>query len=603
MGEMTMMKKMSCIKWMLSIAVFLAVALLAGAAGVTAKAEEFTLNTFSMQDGAQVRKAEPIGLRFCTEISEEEHNNLPEDAIFGTLVLPTHLLGGEELTLNTPDVRNIVAKIWREDAPEGKDVYSAVLVGKDFENYSASFYNTEISARSYVKYRTDGGDQIVYTPQTISRSIAAVANSALLAGEQDENNILTEITAAAMEEKNVTLTFKTRFGSEIAPITAAVGTIVPMPEEIPQRDGYEFVGWADDITLEKEYDFGAVTKDTIVYAKWERTEKSGKMEASALAPAETPYLTEILEPVTLAGTEITNGYKYEKVAGVSANIDGSKHDPAGILIDGSDAESVIFRIYSEGASDPCQFQVKKSTLVKVIKLSDNSEMAIQGTAANGLWFDIRETGWYEVTIKFDTPAAYIVHGADQSVTQWYTGFTLDFDESKFLDGGDYDKTYGPAVQRQSLSKIDRFTAEDLKDLAAFAGRNDTYAFRQIKDAGYGSQDGGSNGLQAMVFSTEETGAIYESFSFDLYVAAGSEEKPVFAIGNDEGYSLCAISVKNAEGEEQVLEPGQNYVALEKGQWYTVTADISLHGEQCYYFGTWSGHSAEFYYTDFTWTRK
>ena len=63
--------------------------------------EEVNLDTFEVVDSASIRTESPSGIRFLTTVSKAQVSNLPDNAVFGTLLLPTELLGGSELTLET----------------------------------------------------------------------------------------------------------------------------------------------------------------------------------------------------------------------------------------------------------------------------------------------------------------------------------------------------------------------------------------------------------------------------------------------------------------------------------------------------------------------
>lgn len=76
------------------------------------------------------------------------------------------------------------------------------------------------------------------------------------------------------EEKIVdyTITFDTRGGSTINPVSVRKGNLLDRPED-PTKDNYAFGGWYTDNALTNEYDFSRpVNSSFTLYAKWNTTE-------------------------------------------------------------------------------------------------------------------------------------------------------------------------------------------------------------------------------------------------------------------------------------------------------------------------------------------
>ena len=159
-------------------------------AEVTAEVE---LTTLVVADGASIRTQSPKGIRFTTSISKDEVAQLPDNAVFGTLMMPTELVDGE-LTLTTDKVANAKAVVYSEKGNNYE--YSTALVGSknddnDFNDFSSSFYTKEITARSYVTYTYGEGTTVttnavkVYGPFSMpveSYSIVTVMKEYTLAG-------------------------------------------------------------------------------------------------------------------------------------------------------------------------------------------------------------------------------------------------------------------------------------------------------------------------------------------------------------------------------------------------------------------------------------
>ncbi len=145
-----------------------------------AKADENTEDFFI--EGMSIRTVEPVGLRFQTEITNETKTSYPDNAVFGTLIIPEHMLEGT-LTVNTASVLNVVVTNWEKENVDGVWVYNVALVGNELSNFPEKFYNTDFVARSYVKYTPDGGTETVeYSDNTVTRTMSYVAERAILDG-------------------------------------------------------------------------------------------------------------------------------------------------------------------------------------------------------------------------------------------------------------------------------------------------------------------------------------------------------------------------------------------------------------------------------------
>ena len=169
----------------------------ASAATNTQVKEMYTLSGFQIEEKASIRRDDPTGIRFTTKVSASTKNQIIEklggDAskvVFGTLILPTDFLGGEELTHNTPSVVEGTVSEWLNDT-----TYTVVLGGKGGASLGETYYNRPISARSFA-YNTET-QEVCYTSNTASRSIGYVAymaendgdDSALVGTIADKTNV------------------------------------------------------------------------------------------------------------------------------------------------------------------------------------------------------------------------------------------------------------------------------------------------------------------------------------------------------------------------------------------------------------------------------
>ncbi len=154
---------------------------------MTASAETFALESFAMKNGASVRMTAPVGIRFMSEISQEEYSKLTNPEI-GTLLIPQSVLGDNTLDLDNAQALKLPATSWVKNGEEDETwVYTGVLVGEYDEETQTyvglpeAYWNVPITAVGYVT--CDEGT--VYTaPQT--RSIAYVASGAILETDEKE---------------------------------------------------------------------------------------------------------------------------------------------------------------------------------------------------------------------------------------------------------------------------------------------------------------------------------------------------------------------------------------------------------------------------------
>ena len=159
-----------------------------------------TLSAFTMEEGAEVRKSGIVGLRFKTNVSAADLAELPNNAVFGTLLLPAEYLGAEELTIDTEKVLNVSAERWFS-VEDDVYTYTAVLIGNNGQGLEESFYGVDIVARAYVSYEdASGTSHIAYADEAQTRSAAYVASAALANGESDEEGVLANIAGTVAKD-------------------------------------------------------------------------------------------------------------------------------------------------------------------------------------------------------------------------------------------------------------------------------------------------------------------------------------------------------------------------------------------------------------------
>ena len=171
--------------------------------------------SFKLDEKASIRKTEDSGIRFATQISATDKI---AGAEYGTLVIPKHLLGENELVLENANAENITVTKW---ANEEETTYYSALTGID-----EKYYNTPLIARSYMK---DG--ETVYYTKPAERSLGYVAVMALDSGEESK---LIEGIAAKTEVKfdlsDTALKLNSDQTTAELTATASVGGIAYTPE-------------------------------------------------------------------------------------------------------------------------------------------------------------------------------------------------------------------------------------------------------------------------------------------------------------------------------------------------------------------------------------
>lgn len=118
-----------------------------------------------------------------------------------------------------------------------------------------------------------------YGTQTIGFDISASSTSQI-ADAHDELFVLAQKTGS-IDLPSATLTFNMNgHGTQIEPVTVAVGGTVTKPEDPAAVTGYTFGGWYTDEACTKEYTFGKLDKDTTVYAKWTANKVNVTLDAN-----------------------------------------------------------------------------------------------------------------------------------------------------------------------------------------------------------------------------------------------------------------------------------------------------------------------------------
>lgn len=108
------------------------------------------------------------------------------------------------------------------------------------------------------------------------------------------------------------LKFDTNGGSKINTVTEWEYSTIDLDEYVPKKEGYKFVSWYADKDLTKKIDEVYLTKDTTVYAKWEKIKEE--------VPEEPEETEEIKETETISFKDVKESdWFYDAVSYVVEN--------------------------------------------------------------------------------------------------------------------------------------------------------------------------------------------------------------------------------------------------------------------------------------------
>ena len=170
-----------------------------------------------MVEGASVRykreeTTDRSGIRFSAQV-EKTYKEANPDAVYGMLLIPSELLGGEELTALTPNVSDTEIHVWADSEIYGYDLFNVVLY-----NIPAEKYGETITARAYVK----NNGVYTYSEAIVVRSVGQVASIALAEGDTHTSELENYIDGAVD-----TFEVEDIFELEIGTTKAAPVTISP----------------------------------------------------------------------------------------------------------------------------------------------------------------------------------------------------------------------------------------------------------------------------------------------------------------------------------------------------------------------------------------
>ena len=210
--------------WIVILSVFFAISLLFGIGVKKAfAASDSVLDSvsFTMQNGASVRKDEPTGLRFRSLLSKEDYNKLTENVgegkddtslTFGMLIAPQDYAEKKELneanvfgenavyTFDENDTDSEKLKILNlydnemHETKDGEMSFTGILTNVKSVNYNRRFVGV-----GYIK-AVDKNGKAAYkfaSANNNARSVIEVAQAAIEKGETDTDGVLADFTKYA----------------------------------------------------------------------------------------------------------------------------------------------------------------------------------------------------------------------------------------------------------------------------------------------------------------------------------------------------------------------------------------------------------------------
>ena len=239
----------------------------------------------------------------------------------GTSVAPQDVNAGEKLTEPTPaPTREGFTFVgWYEDSTFSKEfdfntpiTDSMILYAKWTEN------------KYTVTFDTKGGNTIapvtVKEGEKVSEPTPAPTKEGLTyEGWYTEETYTTKYNFEDAVTKNITLyakwnevvvtkytvTFDTKGGNAIAPVTVKEGEKVAEPTTAPTKEGFTFDGWYQDVTLNTKFDFNtSVVSNLTLYAKWIENKYTVTFDANGGSGTMTP-VTDLTGEYTLPANGFT----------------------------------------------------------------------------------------------------------------------------------------------------------------------------------------------------------------------------------------------------------------------------------------------------------
>ena len=150
----------------------------------TFTAMSFTDADFGMIPGASLRNTPgERGIRFSTQMTDEFKATLGNNATFGTVLVPTHMVDNANITTATADALVVASTSMMQDFNDGTTDYdnayhvAVVMPGASGDLTKADIYGLELYARSYVTVTYSDGSTATFYTGTNARDMKTVAEN------------------------------------------------------------------------------------------------------------------------------------------------------------------------------------------------------------------------------------------------------------------------------------------------------------------------------------------------------------------------------------------------------------------------------------------
>ena len=263
------------------------------------------------------------------------------------------------------------------------DCTTATISWDKDANASAYWYQIKKSSD------TDAGISSVNTTYTRDDLEQGTSYAWSVKAIGDGTTYLTSEIATGTFTTGYTITYETNGGSAVE---NACGTNLPSPLPTTTQDGYNFLGWYTDIDLTNQATEGAaITKNTTLYAKWEKVKTATSLTWSAdsytatIASESNVFPTLTINPEAIKGS-VTYSSSHPEYATIDANgniilkLAGETTITATYAGDEdyAAAEDTYTLIVEE--SDNCRWE---EVTINDIEYGDEVVIAVGGTDVNG----------------------------------------------------------------------------------------------------------------------------------------------------------------------------------------------------------------------------
>lgn len=478
---------------------------------VVKAADVLNLPSFNTRNSAEIRIEEPYGIRFTTEISVSDYNKLPDNAVFGTLVIPTQLLDGD-LTLSTENVLDIETRVWKQDG--ATKYYNGVLVGAGKTNFDEKYYSVPVSACGYVTY-TDEDDitHTIYTANVAERSVVQVAALALKAGKNNAimtamvNSVVSEISFASGE---------TVYLAKGDTVTATVNGANSLPVVFAK---------SGDISLSSE------TANTVLIT----ADEVGAATLTATLGSRTATLNVVVKDYAIS-SDISS------IRGIV----GDAHTITTTVTDGGEEVSTGSVTYS---ANEAQATIVGNSITPLV--AGNIDVTVTYTDVNGV------TASKVYTLSANTVSGYLAAGfSGNKLVNWNDTLYSRMVSDSTVSGYSMSKeSYEPSVVVNYQYKL----------VPAQSGRNITFPIQNVYTDGYLKIDIAKNSGTFPYYEYVYVLKYGETDLNNYVVKATGATGDILDTGNNVGYIYVPVSMlTNAEG---VLEGVQ--LILFGGSWYNI----------------------------------